>query len=57
MSTMLDLRFSQQCCWRSSVLGCYTVLLVSTSAHFEGITVLQNAGTSPNDTASHPIRL
>jgi len=48
MSTMLDLRFSQQCCWRSSVLGCYSVLLASTLAHFEGITVRQNVGASPN---------
>ena len=50
---MLDLRFLQQCCWRSSFLGCYNVLLVSTLAHFEGIIFLQNVGTTHPMTQCH----
>lgn len=40
----------------SSLLGCYGVSLCS-HQHFEGTTILQNAGSQlPNDTSSHPRR-
>jgi hypothetical protein len=54
-----DMRFSQQCYKDLCLLGCYSVLLATSSEHFAGTTVLHSSRNNytPNITTSHPRRI